>query len=153
MGEALPRLKTILLLASVLLAGAFLFTACIYTEFTEVDVELGKEWSDGEVEGFLYTNYISVPEGEVVFAVKNEGTFKHDFVVLETDLAPDNLIVAGDRVDLGASGTERGRIQPRYLLPGASNTHTFKLKPGEYVLLSNEPGDYHAGMFAALSVE
>ena len=87
MGEALPRLKTILLLASVVLAGAFLFTACIYTEFTEVDVELGKEWTDGEVEGFLYTNYISVPEGEVVFAVKNEGTFKHDFVVLETDLA------------------------------------------------------------------
>ena len=149
----MPRLKTILLLASVALAGAFLFAACIYTEFTEVDVELGKEWNDGEVEGFLYTNYVSVPEGEVIFEVKNEGTFKHDFVVLETDLEPDSLIVAGDRVDIAASGVERGRIQPRYLLPGASNNHTFKLKPGDYVLLSNEPGDYQAGMFAALSVD
>ena len=149
----MARPKTILLLACAILAGAFLFSACIYTEFTEVDVELGKEWSDGEVEGFLYTNYTSVPEGEIIFEVKNEGSFKHDFIVLETDLEPGKLIVSGDRVDIGASGTERGRIQSRYLLPGASNNHTFKLKPGDYVLLSNEPGDYQAGMFAALSVD
>ena len=149
----MPRLKTIAYLASAILAGAFLFTACQFTEFTEVDVELGKEWSGGEVEGFLHTNYASVPEGEVTFAVKNEGSFKHDFIVLETDLEPEDLIVAGDRVELELSGTERGRIQPRYLLPGGSNSHTFKLKPGDYVLLSNEPGDYLSGMFAALSVE
>ena len=136
----------------MILAGTLLFTACQSFEFSEIDVELGKERVSGEIEGFVHTNAASVVEGEITFAVKNEGPFKHNLIVLETDLDPDDLIIEGDQVDLGASGDERGRIESRFLLGGGSNNHTFRLDPGEYVLLSNEPGDYISGMFARLSV-
>jgi len=148
----LAHLKNPFRMAVVLLFGALVLTACQAFEYTEVDVEMGRERVEGHSEGFVHTNAPSVVEGEITFVVKNEGEFNHNFIVLETDLDPDKLILKGSRVDLGASGKERGHIQGRYLFAGASNNHTFRLGPGAYVLLSNEPGDYASGMFARLVV-
>ena len=148
----MPRVKKTAGLALAILVGALALSACQSFEYSEIDVELGRKRVDAGTEGFLHTNAETVTEGEITFVVKNEGAFKHNLIVLETDLEPDALVVEGNRVDLGSSGAERGRIESRFLLGGASNNHTFRLDAGYYVLLSNEPGDYASGMFVGLAV-
>ena len=111
----MAHLKNPFRMAVVLLFGALVLTACQAFEYTEVDVEMGRERVEGHSEGFVHTNAPSVVEGEITFVVKNEGEFNHNFIVLETDLDPDKLILKGARVDLGASGKERGLS--RLILP------------------------------------
>jgi uncharacterized cupredoxin-like copper-binding protein len=89
----------------------------------------------------------SVPAGNVFFHVTNAGTkFKHEFVVLKTDLAPDALPAdSTGRVDEegGAGITYIGEVEELEI--GASGDVSLPLTAGSYVLICNivEAGGGH----------
>ncbi len=86
----------------------------------------------------------------VTFRVANDGATLHNFVVIRTDVAIDELPVAGAAVDEGAVDVV-GRIDD---WPGGETRDvTVALTPGNYVLICNIPGHYQLGMTTALTVE
>lgn len=103
----------------------------------------------------------TVPAGNVFFHVTNAGTqFKHEFVVIKTDLAPDALPAdATGRVDeeAGAGITYIGEVEE--LAIGTSGQVSLPLTAGKYVLICNivEAGGgheshYNMGMRVAFTV-
>lgn len=103
----------------------------------------------------------SVPAGSVFFHVTNAGTkFKHEFVVIKTDLAPDALPAdSTGRVDEegGAGITYIGEVEELEI--GASGDVSLPLTAGKYVLICNivEAGGgheshYDQGMRVAFTV-
>ena len=93
----------------------------------------------------------SVPAGEVTFVAENTGTEAHELVVLKTDLAADALPVAGGKVQEDAEGIEEiGEIEE--FAAGGSETDSFGLEPGSYVLVCNVKGHYEDGMTTAFTV-
>ena len=81
----------------------------------------------------------SAPAGKVTFAVKNEGKVKHEFVVVKTSKAADELL-KGEEADEAGNVGEIGDLPP-----GSSKNLSMMLKAGHYVLLCNLPGHYKAG--------
>ncbi len=114
-------------------------------EHGHLSMDLG-EW-------YIAPDALTVQAGEVEFDAVNSGLIEHEVVVLRTDLAADELVVVGARVDEEASGTEIGEIEPEDLAAGASASKTFDLAPGAYVLFCNIAGHYAQGMTVALTVE
>jgi len=106
-----------------------------------VSVELN-EWS-------LIPSASSVSTGDILFVAANTGVIQHELAVVRTDLAPDALPVVDGIVDEQAVGLE-GRIQP--FAGGTTESGTFALAPGSYVLICNIPGHYQVGMYAGFSV-
>jgi len=98
--------------------------------------------------------------GNVTFEVTNAGTqFKHEFVVIKTDLAPADLPAdATGKVDEAGAGIAFiGEVEE--LAIGASQTASFDLTAGKYVLICNiveAAGDhqshYNEGMRVAFTV-
>lgn len=102
----------------------------------------------------------SAPTGRVKFHVKNEGPNDiHEFVVIKTDLPPEDLPVNGVGAvnELGADIEVVGEIED---IPVGSKEYiaAFDLAPGKYVLICNiyDPSEneahYHEGMRAAFTV-
>jgi hypothetical protein len=103
----------------------------------------------------------SIGAGEVTFEAENTGPDDdHEFVVIRTDLAPDALPTAEDgSVDESGEGIEViGEIEE--FPPGTTESATFDLEAGAYVLICNvvEETDegveahYSLGMHAAFEV-
>ena len=103
----------------------------------------------------------SVPAGNVLFNVTNAGLqFKHEFVVIKTDLAPDALPAdSTGRVDeeSGAGMTFIGEVEELEI--SASGNVSLPLTPGNYVLICNiveaaggHESHYNQGMRAAFTV-
>ena len=102
----------------------------------------------------------SAPAGSLTFEVTNAGTqFKHEFVVIKTDLDPADLPAdATGKVDEAGAGIEFiGEVEE--LAIGASDTGSFDLTAGKYVLICNivEAGaghesHYTEGMRVAFTV-
>jgi uncharacterized cupredoxin-like copper-binding protein len=91
----------------------------------------------------------SAPAGEVTFNVENKGPSTHEFVVIQTDLAPDALPT-----------DDTGDVSEDDLAPldeiediedGATPDLTVELEAGDYVLICNIPGHYRQGMYAAFT--
>jgi hypothetical protein len=104
----------------------------------------------------------SVSAGEVTFDVTNDGPDDpHELVVIRTDLAPDALPTTDEGgVDEEGEGIEViGEIEE--FPPGESQSGSFDLDAGSYVLICNiveeEDGvveaHYQQGMRTALAVE
>lgn len=93
----------------------------------------------------------SVMAGSVTFEMVNKGAIDHEVVILKTDLSPNALIKASgtSKIDEGASGENLGEVEAA---AGATQSGTFKLAPGHYVLICNVPAHYQAGMFADFEV-
>jgi len=72
---------------------------------------------------------ITVPAGEVIFQIQNDGALEHDFVIE------------------GVTG-ESGLI-----LPGASGTFQVTLSPGTYTIICSVAGHKEAGMVGTLVVQ
>ena len=92
----------------------------------EVEIGLG-EWA-------ISASPASVAAGEVYFLVTNRGADAHEFVVVRTDTAPDELpvvdgLVPEDEVDVP------GEIEG--IAPGSQASITLDLEPGNYVLICN----------------
>jgi uncharacterized cupredoxin-like copper-binding protein len=89
----------------------------------------------------------SVRAGKVTFVVKNVGKFAHQFVVLKTTRAPDNL------PRIGVLAAERGRVGSiETFAPGKTRRLTLTLKPGKYVLICNVTFHYRNGQYASFTV-
>jgi uncharacterized cupredoxin-like copper-binding protein len=109
-----------------------------------VDVTL----SDFEIE----LSSSSAPAGEVTFEVENDGPSIHEFVVFQTDLAPDALPTddAGDVAE-GEDFEPVDEIED--IEVGASPSLTLDLDAGSYVLICNIAAHYRQGMRTAFTVE
>ena len=100
----------------------------------------------------------SASSGEVTFNIKNDGPSVHEFVVLKTDLAPDQLPTTQENgvtiVDEEGQGIEPVD-EVEDIASGASADLTVNLQPGNYVLICNiatDGGHYVQGMRSAFTV-
>jgi uncharacterized cupredoxin-like copper-binding protein len=87
-----------------------------------------------------------VSEGLVDFVVTNGGSQPHAFTVLRTDATIGQLVLADDgSVDEEADGV-KNVLQGEDIAPGETATLHAALVEGNYVVLSNGPGSFAAGM-------
>ncbi len=153
------------LLVTLLLFGALAFTACGGDDDdaapTAAATEAATEAAAGDdhadtVEVTLSDFAIAVSESEahsdapIEFVVANEGAAPHELAIVKTDLAADALPVDGGAVDEGQVDVV-GRIAQ--FDANSSQTETFSLDAGSYVLICNIPGHYQLGMTLAFTVQ
>ena len=94
----------------------------------------------------------SAQPGDITFNISNEGPSKHEFVIFETDLAPDALPTNDDgTVDEEGHGIEH-IDEVEDIASGSDATLDVDLEPGSYVFICNLPGHYQAGMHTAFTV-
>lgn len=93
----------------------------------------------------------TVAAGKVTFIVTNaSATLVHEFVVLKTDMAEDQLPVKkGGKVD-EAKLNKKGEAED--IAPGKTKKLTLKLAPGRYLIVCNMPNHYKMGMRTSLTV-
>ncbi len=105
---------------------------------------------------FIHISQVGAPAGSVIFVVTNDGTRKHEFVVLKTDTAAGSFPIVSfegesDRIDEEATGVENvGETGDMEV--GATQTLTITLEPGHYAVVCNLKGHYRMGMFADFQV-
>ncbi len=93
----------------------------------------------------------SAAAGPVTFNVTNvAASDEHEFVVVQTDLAADQLVVGDDDTVDEASVTVIDEVAE--LPPGGSGTLTVDLAAGHYVLFCNVAGHQRQGMHADFTV-
>ncbi len=98
---------------------------------------------------FTVTPTVTVAHaGPVTFAARNLGTAKHELVVLRTDQPPAALPIANGQASEAGKIGEIDQFAPR-----GTETASFRLTPGHYVLLCNVPGHYQRGMHVGLTVQ
>jgi uncharacterized cupredoxin-like copper-binding protein len=93
--------------------------------------------------------------GSVTFTVANNGPSEHEFVVLQTDLAADQLPITTENGAQIASEeasdiTNIGEAED--IQSGSTTTLTLQLPAGTYVMICNLPAHYGLGMRAAFTV-
>lgn len=89
------------------------------------------------------------PSGDITFAIDNQGPSVHEFVIIRSDVAPDQLpvengLIPEDKVDVVDEAED--------IAPGTDTTLSVSLEPGSYVLVCNLPSHYEQGMHAAFTV-
>jgi uncharacterized cupredoxin-like copper-binding protein len=97
------------------------------------------------------TDATEVAPGKITFAVRNDGTAKHELVVLES--SAENLAVDSQtgKASEDVGGVKHvGEIDG--LDAGKTKALTLDLAAGTYLLICNIPGHYHLGMVAKLVV-
>ena len=110
-----------------------------------------KEWS-------VEASASQVKLGSVTFEVTNAGTMPHDFVVIKSDLPPDQLPVDADGRVIESKVNTLGRVDA--FPAGSMQTLSLDLTPGKYLLICNvvdtsgsKPvSHYQNGMVASLLV-
>lgn len=137
------RLMGIAVLAAALAAcsgtGSTTTSPSASTSGTTVDVTL----TEFEVQ----LSSTDIPAGEVTFAVTNDGTMVHEFVVFKTDLAEDALPEASAEAAVDEEATEleaEGEVEDVEV--GGTKSFTATLEPGDYVGICNIVGHYGSGM-------
>lgn len=90
--------------------------------------------------------------GRIDFEISNAGPSVHEFVVFQTDLAPDQLPVNDDGTvnEEGKGVTHIDEVED--IAVGATEPLSVDLDAGDYVLICNLPGHYQAGMHTAFTV-
>ena len=118
-----------------------------------VQVQLLDRSTHGELSGMkMKTDQQEIKAGRVSFQVTNlSKTLVHEMVVVKVDRPgarlpydPKNRTVTEDKV--------RHLGEVAELKPGARGTLNLMLQPGSYLLVCNQPGHYHAGMYSPLTV-
>jgi uncharacterized cupredoxin-like copper-binding protein len=95
----------------------------------------------------------SVAGGLVDFTVTNNGPADHEFLIFQSDLAPDQLPLGADgRVDESSDKASKVFDSGANIPVGGTKTFHAALIPGSYVLVCNLPGHYKAGMHTAFTV-
>ena len=105
---------------------------------------------------YVQPSSTTILAGTVTFAVTNQGTREHEFVVFKTDtLAAEIPIVSfegeKDRINEDTSGTNVGETGD--LDPGSFQTLTVDLAAGHYVFFCNLPGHFRKGMRVDVTVQ
>lgn len=99
------------------------------------------------------SNPSGVATGIVELNVANQGVLEHELVIMQTDKAADALTydAVADRAVESAPGQEDvGEVE--HIAAGGSDSGTFDLAPGHYLLICNLAGHYKAGMRTAFTV-
>ncbi len=109
------------------------------------DGKIGVTLSDFDIQ----LDSTSVPAGEVVFDIDNQGPSTHEFVVVQSDKAADALPTADGDVD--EDGVE-AIDEVEDIESDATPSLTVDLDPGHYVVFCNLPGHYKQGMSAEITV-
>lgn len=94
----------------------------------------------------------STVAGSVTFDVENAGDQPHEFVVVQTDLAPGELPTEEGKVDEEAAEVEV-LDRTENLDSGGSASLSVDLEAGDYALICNIPGHYQSGMHTGFTVE
>ena len=93
----------------------------------------------------------SAPAGPVTIHVSNTGPTTHEFVVVRTDLPPDELPIGADGLSVDDDDLEEiDEIEG--IEDGTTGQVTVRLEPGRYVFFCNFEGHYLAGMHAGVQV-
>jgi uncharacterized cupredoxin-like copper-binding protein len=108
--------------------------------------------------GVTLADYSVTPEdtsaeaGDVTFDVTNDAEQTHEFVVIKTDLAEDQLPTDenGDVSETGEGMEVVDEIED--VEAGSSQSLTVNLDAGGYVLICNLPGHYRQGMHSSFTV-
>jgi uncharacterized cupredoxin-like copper-binding protein len=99
---------------------------------------------------YIHVSSAFAPSGRVTFVVTNQGTMKHEFVVLATKTPAGSFPIVSfegeaNRINEDAKGVtnvgETGDMEP-----GTTKALTIDLPTGHYALLCNLAGHYAAGM-------
>ena len=95
----------------------------------------------------------AVPAGTVSFRIRNQGPTTHEFIVVRTDRAPDELPLQGDGLTVNeeAPGIEL-LDEVEGLDIDDRQTLVLDLAAGNYILYCNLEGHYLGGMHAAFTV-
>ena len=109
---------------------------------TEVGISL--------VEFDVIPSVTSAPAEQIDFSVVNDGTTVHNFRVVQTDLAPEDLPLDGQTVDESAFDDIEGFAGA--LRGGEEKIDNADLAAGSYVLFCNVPTHYASGMFVGFEV-
>jgi uncharacterized cupredoxin-like copper-binding protein len=97
------------------------------------------------------TDTADVGAGKVTFAVRNDGSAKHELVVLQSSDANLQVDDKTGKASEEAAGVKHiGEIDG--LDAGKTKALTLDLPAGTYLLICNIPGHYHLGMVAKLIV-
>ena len=95
----------------------------------------------------------AVPAGTVSFRIRNQGPTTHEFIVVRTDRAPDELPLQRDGLTVNQEGPGVALIDEAEALDiDDRQTLVLDLAPGHYVMYCNFEGHYLGGMHAALAV-
>jgi len=96
------------------------------------------------------TNLPSVKAGTIKIGVRNLASMEHNFEVIKTDLAADQLPVD----PASAKAIDVGKVGEIAKIPGGTSAAvTLDLAPGKYVLICNIAGHYQLGMHTGFIVE
>jgi uncharacterized cupredoxin-like copper-binding protein len=98
----------------------------------------------------------SIKSGEVTFDITNDGPSAHEFVVFQTDLAPEALPTGEENgvpivEEAGAEGLTLVD-EAEDISPNSSVELKVTLQPGSYVAICNIPGHYAQGMHTGFTV-
>ncbi len=133
----IPPSVRVLAATAAVAVGALGLAACGSSGGSDAsDRDIGvklTEWS-------ITTDRAEAPAGEITFDMENDGSVVHEFVVVKTDLEPEQLPVDEDGMfDERAKGLnfldEVENIDP----DGGTAELTMDLKPGKYLLVCNKP--------------
>jgi uncharacterized cupredoxin-like copper-binding protein len=92
----------------------------------------------------------TILSGHVVIGIRNHAAMAHEFKVIKTDLAPDQLPIDA----ASAKASEDGKVgELLNIAAGASRKLVVDLTPGKYVLICNVAGHYQLGMRVGLEVK
>jgi uncharacterized cupredoxin-like copper-binding protein len=90
----------------------------------------------------------SAPAGAVTFAVTNNGTTMHEFIVFQTDLAADKLPLSADGTMVDEEGAEGLTVidEIEDVEVGATTSLDVTLPAAHFVIICNVPTHYTSGM-------
>ena len=98
----------------------------------------------------IVIDHPSIAAGHVVFGIRNHAAMAHEFKIMKTDLAPDQLPVDA----ASAKASEDFKVgELLNITAGASRKLALDLAPGKYVLICNVAGHYQLGMRVGLEVK
>ena len=90
----------------------------------------------------------SATAGKVTFDLRNNGSDRHELIVIKTTKAASKLPQSGGRA------SEKGRVADSGTFAGGkSKKLTVTLKKGHYALICNLPGHYSGGMRSDFTVK
>lgn len=105
-----------------------------------------------EVDYSITLDSTDLSAGEVTFNVTNDAEQVHEFVVIKTDLAEDQLPL-DDTGDVSESSSEISPVDEiEDIQPGSTPALAVTLDAGSYVAICNLPGHYGQGMHVGFTV-
>lgn len=88
--------------------------------------------------------------GAVTFKATNKGTTPHELMVIKSELAPDKLPIKDAKAD-ETGLTVLGEVAE--MASGKTDSKTFEMTAGKYLVICNIPAHYQAGMTIAFTVQ